>query len=189
MTVLQTIARFGIGISNSIAAIEAERDRANNPSDDLASPVMLKELVTMRSSTFITDIIEPLKEQLQANAWTADQINAIEVEHRELLAAYKRDSGVASIINEQDVKTTFNEAWGAVGSERCHQLPRFCAGLATVFPNSTSVESDFSILKWELDEFRTSLLDLSLKGIFQAKQFEVLDRIAQTLDFPINTAH
>jgi hypothetical protein len=41
--------------------------------------------------------------------------------------------------------------------------------LATVFPNSTSVESDFSILKWELDEFHKSLLDLSLEGIFQAK--------------------
>jgi hypothetical protein len=39
------------------------------------------------------------------------------------------------------------------------------------------VESDFSILKWELDEFRKSLLDLSLEGIFQAKQFELLDSI------------
>jgi hypothetical protein len=56
-------------------------------------------------------------------------------------------------------------------------LRRFWAGLATVFPNSTSVESDFSILKWELDEFRKSLLDLSLEGIFQAKQFEMLDSI------------
>jgi len=60
---------------------------------------------------------------------------------------------------------------------RSDQLRCFCVGLATIFPNSTSVESDFSILKWELDEFRKSLLDLSLKGIFQVKQFEVLDNI------------
>ncbi|RLN87630.1 hypothetical protein DYB28_015852 [Aphanomyces astaci] len=54
------------------------------------------------------------------------------------------------------------------------QLPRFCAGMASVFVNKTSVESDFSILKWEKDEFRMNLLDLSLEGIFQAKQFKLL---------------
>jgi len=43
------------------------------------------------------------------------------------------------------------------------------AELATIFLNSTSVECDLSILKWELDEFYKSLLDLSLEGIFQAK--------------------
>jgi len=40
-----------------------------------------------------------------------------------------------------------------------------------------SIELDFSIFKWELDEFHKSLLDLSLEGIFQAKQFEMLDSI------------
>jgi hypothetical protein len=42
--------------------------------------------------------------------------------------------------------------------------------LATVFANRTSVESDFSILKWEMDEFRTSLMHLSLEGVFQSQQ-------------------
>ncbi|RHY88146.1 hypothetical protein DYB37_013566 [Aphanomyces astaci] len=46
--------------------------------------------------------------------------------------------------------------------------------MASVFANTTSVESDFSILKWEKDEFRMNLLDLSLDGIFQAKQFKLL---------------
>jgi len=59
----------------------------------------------------------------------------------------------------------FNEAWDSFGGTRFHQLRR----LATVFPNSMSVECDLSILKWELDEFCKSLLDLSLEGIFQAK--------------------
>jgi len=39
-----------------------------------------------------------------------------------------------------------------------------------VFANTTSVESDFSILKWEMDENRTCFMHLSLKGVFQAKQ-------------------
>jgi hypothetical protein len=65
--------------------------------------------------------------------------------------------------------TTFNKAWDSFDGARFHQLRRFYVGLATVFPNSTSIESDLSIFKWELDEFRKSLLDLSLEGIFQAK--------------------
>jgi hypothetical protein len=40
--------------------------------------------------------------------------------------------------------------------------------------NTTSVESDFSILKWELGENCTSLMHLSLEGIFEAKQRLVL---------------
>jgi hypothetical protein len=50
----------------------------------------------------------------------------------------------------------------------------FCGGLVTVVANTTSVESDFSILKWELDENHTALIHLSLEGIFQAKQRLVL---------------
>jgi hypothetical protein len=42
--------------------------------------------------------------------------------------------------------------------------------LANAFDNTTRVESDFSILKWEKDDFRQSMINLTLEGIFQAKQ-------------------
>jgi hypothetical protein len=106
---------------------------------------------------------------LQATAWTDDQINAIENNHRKLLTAYRRENDISSIVDQHDHMTLFNKAWDSFDGTRFDQLRRFCAELATVFPNSTSVKSDFSILKWELDEFRKSLLDLSLDGIFQAK--------------------
>jgi hypothetical protein len=50
----------------------------------------------------------------------------------------------------------------------------FVGGLATVFANTTSIESHFSILKWEMHENWTSLMHLSLEGIFQAKQRSML---------------
>jgi hypothetical protein len=53
-------------------------------------------------------------------------------------------------------------------------LRDFCGGIATIFPNTATVESDFSILGWEKDAFRQSLTDLSLEGILQCKQFEML---------------
>ncbi|ETW06964.1 hypothetical protein H310_03067 [Aphanomyces invadans] len=137
--VFRTIGLFAIGITDGIRQVEAERDPMNNPSIELAPPIMPYDLVKMRPATFISEVLEPRKPQLEATFWTADQINTAE-------------------------------------------LRRLCAGLATVFPNSTSVESDFSILKWEMDEFRISMLDLSLEGIFQAKQFELLDSIMLSLE-------
>ena len=52
-------------------------------------------------------------------------------------------------------------------------------GIATVFPNTASMESDFSILGWERDEYRKSLTDLSLEGIMQCKQYELLSNLAR----------
>jgi hypothetical protein len=51
-------------------------------------------------------------------------------------------------------------------------LRQFCGGLATVFPNTTAVESDFLMVKWEKNDTRTSLTSLALAGIMQAKQFK-----------------
>jgi hypothetical protein len=51
--------------------------------------------------------------------------------------------------------------------------------LATAFANTTTtvVESDFSIFKWGMDEFRTCLMHLSLEGIFQTKQRPILQSL------------
>jgi hypothetical protein len=54
-----------------------------------------------------------------------------------------------------------------------------------MFSNTTSVESDFSILKWEMDEFRTSLMHLSLEGVFQSKQMALLRSVHMYYKFCI----
>ena len=58
----------------------------------------------------------------------------------------------------------------------------FAAGLATTFPGTSTVESDFLVLGWEKDEYRTMLSDLSLKGILQAKQARELKKISVLLN-------
>ncbi|CAK9222778.1 unnamed protein product [Sphagnum troendelagicum] len=52
---------------------------------------------------------------------------------------------------------------------RVERLRALFDGLATTLANTIAVESNFSILKWEMDEFRTDLMHLSLEGIFQTK--------------------
>ena len=53
----------------------------------------------------------------------------------------------------------------------------FCNELANAFANTISAELDFSILKWDKDNFRQSMMNLALEGIFQAKQRYVVMEI------------
>ncbi|RHY24212.1 hypothetical protein DYB32_008939, partial [Aphanomyces invadans] len=103
------------------------------------------------------------------------RIYATEEEHRALIAAYRNERNFQSSIDGHDHTTEFNDAWRLFcAGGRFELMRRFCVGLATALPNTTSFESDFCILKWEKDAYRENLLDLSLEGIFHAKQFDLL---------------
>ncbi|GMF18954.1 unnamed protein product [Phytophthora lilii] len=75
----------------------------------------------------------------------------------------------AALMNER-YDTSFNEEYDALqriaAPSSSSRLRQFCCGLATVFAKRASVESDFSTLKWELDDRRSALTSLVLEGIF-----------------------
>jgi hypothetical protein len=96
-------------------------------------------------------------------------IDQIEADHSALLKAYTTNNVLHAAI---DV-TTFNDNWG-YALDQYERLHFFCSGLTTMFTNMTLVESNFSILKWEMDANHTTLMHLSLEGIFQAEQRALL---------------
>ena len=67
----------------------------------------------------------------------------------------------------------FNNAWDDLQGQFDH-LRAFSGGQATALANTTPVESDFSILKRDKNDNRHSLTNLSLEGVFQAKQHDIL---------------
>ena len=97
----------------------------------------------------------------------------MERDHRELRETHQRDPLLQAHLKQCNHKTTFKAGWTIVDG-KFSALRDFCGGIATVFANTASVESDFSILGWEKDEYRLSLTDLSLEGILQSKQHELL---------------
>ena len=109
----------------------------------------------------------------------------MELEHKHLLNATKYDRAVKAMIDSGGI-TGFTEAWEHMAS-RYPVLCELCGGLATVFPNTATVESDFSVLKWEKDTHRMALTDVSLEGILQAKQWAVLPGIAAELSVASGT--
>ena len=106
----------------------------NNPSMELAPPIMPHDLVKMRPATFISEIIEPRKPQLEATSWTADHIYSAEADHRDLIKAYNQEPGTKAVIDKHDYMTSFNDAWDEVAGRgvKYLQLRRLCAGLATI---------------------------------------------------------
>ena len=82
-------------------------------------------------------------------SWTPEQVEEIEANHRDLIKMYHDDDFIRNAIDKHDANTLFNDAWDYV--PRFNRLRAFCGGLATIFPNTTSVESDLLILKWEVD--------------------------------------
>lgn len=172
---LQEIAIFALCIVSGGFQIQAERDSRNNARELEAPPVMPAQLVKMRPAMFIKEVLDPYRSHLEKH-WSQEMIDNVENEHRELLAVYARKPNVKTALDKHDEKTFFNDAWNSLKGRFAH-LRQFCGGLATAFPNTASVESDFSIVKWEHDSSRTSLTSLSLAGIMQAKQFDLLKKI------------
>ncbi|RHY03788.1 hypothetical protein DYB25_009113 [Aphanomyces astaci] len=154
--------------------MQAERDEINHAAMLEAPACMPVDLAKMRPKLFLDDIMTPCLARVRL-FFSADGVASIDQDHRDLVKAYKDEVGIKAIIDAHSNKTNFNDGWYSFDRARFSQLHRLCSGMASVFAKTTSkVESDFSILKWEKDEFRMNLLDLSLEGIFQAKQFKLL---------------
>ncbi len=126
----------------------------------------------MAPCNFINLVLDPYWSQL-AKFWFDEKIDLIERHQQELFNTYKKEPGSKPLIDKQDHTTFFNTGWDDMKG-RFEHLRMFCGGLANVFANTTSVELDFSILKWGKYDFRQSLMNLTLEGIFQAKQRHVV---------------
>ncbi len=172
--IIKEIAPYAIMLVTGLTGVKAERDENNQPFDHDAPPIMPQQLVTLRPAKFIQEVLDKYRDHLQ-KFWTSDEFEEIEVDHRDLVKMYRDDENMRNVIDKHDVNTLFNDAWDCVS--RFKRLCAFYGGLATIFPNMMSVESDFSILKWELDAFRTALMHMSLEGIMQAKQRAILKQL------------
>ncbi len=166
--VIKHIAIYAMALVAGLQSIKAERDSDNRALERNVPPVLPAQLVKLRHGTFLKEVFDPFRQHI-SSSWSEIGIEQIEVEHRELLKLYASDIVLRGIIDKHNDMTTFNDVWDCVLGWFEH-LRSFCGGLATVLANTTSVESDFSVLKWEMDDNRTTLMHLSLEGIFQAKQ-------------------
>ncbi|KUF83664.1 hypothetical protein AM587_10009636 [Phytophthora nicotianae] len=132
---------------------------------------MPSELVLVTPRDFGENVLGTRRDQLM-KCWNLDQVEAAEREHRDVFLANALNDSIRSVLDKQDFKTKFNEGWDALEEaakpKTFKHLRQFGCGLATIFANTASVESDFSILKWKLNDRRAAMTSLAFEGIFQA---------------------
>ncbi|KAI9918951.1 hypothetical protein PsorP6_011917 [Peronosclerospora sorghi] len=125
---------------------EAERDERNN-AGSIAPLVLPAQLVKLRTGTFISDVLYKYQAHIGLY-WSAEDVEQVEADHRVndvgLVKAYNQEPSTKALIDENTLKTNFNDAWASIGN-RFTFLRRFSGGLAVAFANTTSVESDFCL--------------------------------------------
>ncbi|CAK9263072.1 unnamed protein product [Sphagnum jensenii] len=98
-----------------------------------------------------------------------------ERQHKKLLNAVSKESRLQIALAHHNEQTDFSDAWKTPSiKDRFPELMEFCGGLASPFPNTATVESDFSVLKWEKDLHRSNITPFSLEGILHCRQIRSL---------------
>ena len=175
--IFESIGKLGVGIIEGIVNIQAERNQRNNANTDIPH-VLPHKLIKISTGDFGTTIVDVHLQQLR-HSWNEESIAEIENEHRGLVFAYRKEPALRSAIDAYasvEIKS-FDMAWEVVKG-RFPILCDFCVGIAIVLTNTASVESDFSVLGWEKDEYRLSITDLSLEGVLHCKQYAVIEKLA-----------
>jgi hypothetical protein len=164
---LERIANLFLHLVYRIHILEPQRNENNTArvgSCPAAIPFLLADAAAFIFSTIIMEQRDCL-----AVRFTEEEIYSIKMQFKVFLRKNHNDEVLKHLIENTSDCETFAVAWSWLYKEY-PLLVRFAEGLATTFPGTSTVESDFLILGWEKEEYRTMLSDLSLECILQAKK-------------------
>eukprot|EP00644_Phytophthora_capsici_P019325 jgi/Phyca11/132934/e_gw1.268.5.1 len=148
------VAKLFVNGASGISGITAERDAANAAYDD--TPLVLPHQLLSIGMPEFAQIIKQHTPRL-SKTLDATEIHQISKEFVKLQRCCERENELGKVIRAADDNyTSFDQAWSVVGAE-FPALMQFCGDLASTFPNTSTVESDFSIMGWEKDTYRRSL--------------------------------
>ena len=172
---VRSFAEMFVGLVDKLDSVVAERDANNNASLELLPAVTPQGLVRMRRSEFAA-IMFRFKARLQRNGIDEQSMERIESDFNLLLRAYRMEEPLKESIDAKGQRSSFQESWSMVEG-RFPDLQNFCGGIASIFPNTSRVEADFSTIKREKNDLRMALSDFSLEGILHACQFNLLQTL------------
>jgi hypothetical protein len=97
----------------------------------------------------------------------------IETKYQDLVSVYQKEQNLKACLDSCTDCSKFADVWHLLG-EKSTPLRAFAGGLAAVSPSTATVESDFSLMKWEKNKFRSAQTDFSVEGILHYKQYEAI---------------
>jgi hypothetical protein len=164
------VGNLFLGLFCGIAAIVATRTSQNETSSAELPPVLPHSLSKVRTA-HVCKLVREQRFRLERSGWSDVEIENIDVDHRNLLHSYRSEPTFRDALDKcSDASTFFEDGW-RLANGRFTVLRQFAGGLASIFSNTATVESDFSLIGWEKNAYRQYLTDFSLEGILHAKQF------------------
>jgi hypothetical protein len=165
------VGKLFLNAREGINAIGAERAADNSISQEKLPPVLPRDLRSLPPREFNSIVLKQARRL--AHSGREELCTDLEREFKQFKCAIHDDTALREELEIQPSIVSFADGWRPLGV-RFSKLRQFCGGIATVFPGTSTVESDFSVINWEYDEFRGSLTEFSLEGILQCKQFKRL---------------
>lgn len=173
-----SIGKLFVEAADGISQIECERGASNEPADQLPA-VLPHELAHLDMRQF-AKVLQLHRDRLLP-VFKAEGIESISQQFSQFLRALRQEPQFKdAVLGASDASKSFRECW-APTNYRFPLLQDFCGGLAAAFPNTATVESDFSIIGWEKDDCRMDLTDFSLEGILHSKQYSRLQKLSRDL--------
>ena len=165
---LQLSAPAILGLVDGIIAIVAERNEDNEAYIDNDPSVLPHQIVRILPRNFSV-YLQRHQERLDYT-FSIEEIDNIGHQHKALCDLYRRQPDVKISIDSFDEGAAYRDAWN--GLHNAYSLmERFVGGLATIFPGTSTVESNFLVVKYEKTRNRMCLSDASLEGILHAKHY------------------
>ncbi len=169
----RSTATFLCSTINGIYQCVAERGEGNQAIHDDAPPTTPRDLVQMTSAQFAS-MVSVQSTRLRFSK-DAEYCAKVEDEFFKLKTEYENSAAFKHEIDDIPSDASFKTSWSTPSLRgRFLALKEFAGGLACPYPTTASVESDFSILRWEADDGRTCLRDISIEGILHCKMFQAL---------------
>jgi hypothetical protein len=146
--IVVAVTKMFVRTANGIYTIIAEEGSNDNPYDQLP-PVLPHQLVKLNLRDF-NNLMSQHLFRLEKR-FSSSQIHQIGKEFVDLLRAHREERVFRENVDACDDNRSFSGGWRVAGS-RFILLRQFCGDLASTFPNTAPVESDFSVIGWEKDE-------------------------------------
>lgn len=77
-------------------------------------------------------------------------------DHRDIMNDIHDEASEKTLISQQDHKTNVKDAWNVLDGILMH-LRKFFGGIEIDFSNKTTIEADLSVLKGEMDDYRSAM--------------------------------
>jgi hypothetical protein len=150
-------------------------DEVNDANTDGMPPCLPHELLALKPRD-VVQLVLKFHDRLSVSL-IQNSIDLIVDQHKKLLNAVSKESRLQTALarHSEREQIDFCNAWKTPSiKDRFPELMEFYGGLASPFPNTATVESDFSVLNWEKDLHRSNITPFSLEGILHCCQIRSL---------------